>query len=299
MSDFIPKAHLTHPGYKDDDSGEAVAAAAVQSLGRAPQPRYRAVLLDEAQDFGTSALRFALGPLAPGSEDFILVADAAQNIFRRNFTFKSVGIRAQGADADSADDDPNTREILEGARKFLLAGGDLREDAVPDDDEVNVVIPPEAALRSGKSPGVTLCASEDMEIRSILLRVKEWLRGGGAPGSVAILYSTNDGRAFRLVQQLRNEGIGVFWLSDPQDKSARDRIAQSREPVVLTTIQSAKGRVPSRGADGPPREGREGTDYRKLAYVGMTRATEELEVIVPASHPFARDFATAFGSGAA
>ena len=56
---------MKHPGFDNDDDGEKVAGAALQALERGAGPRYRGILLDEAQDFSTSALKFAVGLLEP------------------------------------------------------------------------------------------------------------------------------------------------------------------------------------------------------------------------------------------
>ncbi len=294
MADVIKEAGLKHPGY-EDSTGDLVAKTALSALSAASSRRYRAVLLDEGQDFGSTALQFALGLLQGGSEDFILVADAAQNIFRRRFSWKSVGIQAQGRTRILRQNYRNTREILDTAYRFLIAGGETQVDGDPGEDDENAVIPPEAALRQGPAPALRVCTSEEAESESIVWRLKTWLQRGQSPRSLAVLYASGDGQPFRLIQRLRKEGIDTFWLSDPQDKYAKDRISETRSPVILTTIHSAKGlEFPKVILMGLPSEKEATSDYRKLAYVGMTRATDELEAVLPANHPFISDFTVAF-----
>src|SRR5690606_4469038 len=95
MARILRAAKIPNPGYDEDDGGR-VARAALEALSRVKSLRYAAVLLDEAQDFGTDALRFATQLLEPGSDDLVIVADAAQNIFRRSFKWRDAGIQAQG-----------------------------------------------------------------------------------------------------------------------------------------------------------------------------------------------------------
>jgi len=77
MSKIIRSAGMKHPGYKEDDNGDKVAQVALEALKSWRGDHYHAVLLDEAQDFGTNALKFALSLLLdPNSGDFIIVADS-------------------------------------------------------------------------------------------------------------------------------------------------------------------------------------------------------------------------------
>ncbi len=87
-------------------------AAHSQSIGR-----FHHVLIDEAQDFPTPALRFAVGLLVDGSDSLLAVADPVQNIFGSKFTWKAAGIQAPGRTRWLDQSYRNTREILaRGAR---------------------------------------------------------------------------------------------------------------------------------------------------------------------------------------
>lgn len=292
MSEFIKTAGLRHPGYKEDASGAQVATTAIQAQSRVKGQRYRAVLLDEAQDFGTDALKFALGLLQPGCEDFILVADSAQNIFRRSFSWKSVGIQAQGRTRILRVNYRNTKEILEFAHRFLTAGANLHVDEAPDPEDETAVIPPESAKRRGPQPSLQVCDSAEQEISNIVTQVRAWLTADSSPRSVAVLYATHgDGRPFKLRTALRQSGLDAFWLSDPQDRGARDRLNAAREPIVMSTIHSSKGlEFPRVVLFGEPKQELDPDSNRKLAYVAMTRAMQELSVVVSRSHPFLDDF---------
>lgn len=294
MADAIKGAGLKHPGYEDDEPGDRVAEVALQALSRGAGSRYHAVLIDEAQDFGTSALKFALGLLEPGHSDVVIVADAAQNIFRRKFSWRQAGIQAQGRTRLLRKNYRNTREILEFASRFLLASATLRPEEVPDPEDENAVIPPEAAMRSGPKPTIQIVPDVRREVEWAVARVRDWLGRGAQPRSIGVLYpGSNDGGADRsraLADQLRRAGCETFWLSNPQDPSAKDRLAEVKAPVVLSTVHSAKGiEFPYVVLCGLWRDEEDAEVLRKLAYVGMTRATHHLAVVSREGHPLAED----------
>ncbi len=283
MAETIRMADMKHPGYKDSD-GEAVAEAALQAQKRGFGSRYQGVLLDEAQDFSTKALQFAVGLLNSEDDDLLIVADAAQNIFRRKFSWRQAGIHAQGRTRILRTNYRNTRQILEFANKFLMSGTTLFEDAVPDMEDENAVIPPESASRSGPDPTLIIAKDGDDEIRETVRAVKKLLGKQAGPRKVAVLYSASrSGKASSasaLFEALERHDIGVFWMTDPKDKQAKDRLAETRETVILTTIHSSKGlEFPSVVLFNleNPREDVE--TNRKLIYVGMTRAMDHLTVV--------------------
>lgn len=99
---------------------------ALEALGRGALTRYRGVFIGEAQDFSTSALRFAVGLLDERYDDLMVVADAAQNIFRRKFTWEAAGINAVGRRTRTLDVNyRNTKETVELAAAFLLQDAKL------------------------------------------------------------------------------------------------------------------------------------------------------------------------------
>jgi hypothetical protein len=294
MFETIRAAGLRHPGYKDDDTGDHVAKIALQALGRGAGVRYDAILLDEAQDFGTDALRFALGLLEPGRDDVVIVADAAQNIFRRKFSWKQAGIQAQGRSRILRINYRNTREILEFASRFLLASRILRPDEVPDPEDENTVIPPESSMRSGPQPIVEVVRGVQREVEWAINRVEEWMRRDPGPRTIGVLYpgALDNGvdRAKGLWEGLRKSNVEVFWLGDPRDSKSKDRLADVKSPIIMTNVYNAKGlEFPHVVLCGLWRDSVDGEDNRRVAYVGMTRATEHLAVVSREGHPLVDD----------
>src|SRR5690606_7137485 len=213
MSDVIQSAGLPYPGFDGDSSREQVAAVALQALSRVPSQRYDGVFLDEAQDFETADLQFVVHLLRdPDTSDLLVVADAAQNIFRRRFSWKQAGIRAQGRTRILRVNYRNTREILEFAFRFLTAGG-LQEDDVPDEEHEATVVRPKSARRSGPYPEVRLVPTARDVVSAVVEKARQWLAQGAFPRSIAILYASNKGEVMKsgLIDQLNLHGIDFFW----------------------------------------------------------------------------------------
>lgn len=289
----LKAADLPRAQYRREPDADIWARAlAAQATGLTA--RYDGVFVDEAQDFSTEMLRFVVGLLADGAEDLMVVADAAQNIFRRNFTWKEAGIHAQGRTSYMRVNYRNTRQILEYAHGFLIADAGITTDESPDSEsESQVVIPPDSASRDGDSPTLRLVPSSD-EIDVVVEQVVAW-RELAEGSQLAVLYSSTRGiTPARIRDRLEERGVEVFWVTDPADRQARDRIATSGTAVVLTTIHSAKGLEFSRVVlCGLWNDREDGLTNRRSAYVGMTRAQDHLAVIHPEDGHLATDLQAA------
>jgi superfamily I DNA/RNA helicase len=79
----------------------------------------------------------------------------------------------------------------------------------------------------------------------------------------------------------------VLWLGDLAQPGARDQVAAAAEPIVLSTLHSAKGlEFPTVVLAGLS-WGEADQGKRMAAYVGMTRATRRLHVVVQESDALA------------
>ncbi len=288
MASAIRAAKIQHPGY--GDNGEAVWKAALAAQKGGSVAQYDGVLIDEAQDFSTEMLVFAVGLLRDKDDgDLVVVADAAQNIFRRRFSWRAAGIQAQGRTRILRTNYRNTKQILEFAHWFLISGEDVEADEVPDPDSENEVIPPESASRIGDVPIVHLVSGDGVD--EVLDVVREWSEGDGADDRIAVIYSATAGTdPARIQQELVRGGLDVFWLTDPKDRDAKDRLASSSAHVVLSTVHSAKGlEFPRVVLCGLWRDDEPEGVNRKMAYVGMTRAQNYLAVVHEEDGPLADD----------
>lgn len=293
MSDVIKDAGMTHPGYGGD--GSEVAKVALEALAATGKLKYRAVLVDEAQDFDTLALQFCAQLLESeraDEQDLVIVADSAQNIFRRNFTWKEAGIHAQGRTRILRINYRNTRQILEFAHRFLTADPDISIDETPEPDDALTIIPAESAEREGLEPTVTIAHDDAAEVDAVVELVRETVNNRSTSRSIAVLYGEPAKHEMRrgpaLAERFAVEGIPHLWVSDPMAGN-KDLVGSADEPVVLSTIHSAKGLefphviVCGLGA------AKDTTTARKLLYVGFTRAVDRLDVVTNRSSPFAAD----------
>jgi ATP-dependent exoDNAse (exonuclease V) beta subunit len=127
-----------------------------------------------------------------------------------------------------------------------------------------------------------------VESRETMSQVESWLsRNSAKPRSIAVLYaSAKQNRAAAIHEGLVGRGIDVFWLNNPNDKDARDHLPEAKAPVVLSTIYNAKGlEFPRVVLCGIWTEIEVEDVNRRLSYVGMTRATDELAVVSVDGNP--------------
>jgi len=306
MSAAIYRAGLEHPGYprEGSDSGESAAAVALRALALKPPTQYRAVLVDEAQDFDTDALKFcvALAEVdSKGEADLLIVADSAQNIFRKKFTWADAGIKASGRTSILRKNYRNTQQVLRFAQNFLLADSSISVDETPDLQDEMTIIPAESAERSGTDPTVTVVQDTEAEVAQVLAVVESKYLSNLPARSLAILLldGTGDNRARRIVEGLSDRGLPAYWANSPDDKSASGRVGLVDEPIIVSSIHSAKGLefpvVVLCGVSGG--RGRlsaaELLGRRKTIYVGCTRALEELHVVASPDGSFTDDLSAA------
>lgn len=269
---------------------EQGAAVGLQALERGALTRYRAVFIDEAQDLGTNALKFAVSLADERFNDVLVVADAAQNVFRQQFNWKQAGIQAQGRTRILRGNYRNTREVLEFAYAFLISSQDDSE-ALDLEDE-SVVIPPEAAVRSGPIPTLIFCNPTELVHRAVA-EGQRLLGARQTPKKLAML-AMGTREAIDLERELVAEQLEFFFVSDPRQKDNPDRMAEAEEPVVLSTVYSAKGmEFPNVVLCCTPCEGMDVEELRSAIYVGMTRATENLVVLVARDHMLGAELAAA------
>lgn len=294
MTDAITGAGLEHPGYAGDDSG--VPRTALSAIAKHEPPKYRAVLVDEAQDFSTEALQFCVRLLEatdPDEQDLIIVADSAQNIFRKKFAWKDAGVKAQGRTRLLRVNYRNTREILEFAQAFLTADKTIEVQETPDLDDEAAIISAESSERSGPATEVIDAGDLDDEVAKVVATVRRLYHPRSPARSIAVLYSERTQGMGDingpLASALEAAQLPFFWVTDPDNRGNRDLVGETDMPIVLSTVHSAKGlEFPHVVLCGVGARA-DHTTARKLAYVGMTRAINELIVVVSKDSPFRAD----------
>lgn len=249
-----------------------------QAAGWRTEEKYDAVLVDEGHDFRPEWFRACVSALKKGTEGDLLVAvDGAQSLYGRprSFTWKTVGVNAQGRSQRLDRNYRNTREVLELAWEVTQA---QRTDA--DETETHIRVRPAKAERSGPVPVYRSCATATQEQTAVVQFFREFRTQGIPDRDVAVLYPRREWtRVENLVQALRQVGE-VCWITDPDNPLMRDRFPGTAG-VRVSTIHSAKGlefaAVILACLDQLPGEmfGDEAANLN-LLYVGLTRACDRL-----------------------
>jgi superfamily I DNA/RNA helicase len=268
---------------KDDESFEDYEKRVVASLlggldQFAETDKYDAILIDEAHDFEPDWLRCATGLLKGGSEgDLVIAVDGAQSLYGRprSFTWKSVGVQAQGRSRRLSRNYRNTKQIVEFAWQVAQS---LVKDV--EETETHVRLLPTKAARQGPMPVYRGCPTASREHALIARLVTDFKAQGLAERDIAVLYPRKEwGRIDNLCRVLR-QSCEVCWVSNDADPNGGVK-SLTRPGVRLMTIHAAKGlefpAVIVSGIDQLPNP-MEPDEVRdsNLLYVALTRATDHL-----------------------
>ena len=288
-------------GVTIDGSGEEsfrqqrIRATKLIKSGNLPKLRFDYVLLDEAQDLDDEATQFVHALLRRGQKDFVIALDAAQNIYKRTSRWTPDGVSGRGRTTIMKLNYRNTRDILEVAHDFLLAGQQVPTANV-DLDDPTAIIPPEASPRRGERPRLVDCADERAALDLICKDIKQAHANGTAWKDMAVMFG-NAGVRKRMYFAAKENGIPWFDLNYGKNKS---KLAQAKDQVRGSTLQSLKGlefeRVYITGVN-DIQAGRDADDEtrRRLLYVGMTRATDNLTVAIYGDGPMVKPLKKAAG----
>jgi superfamily I DNA and RNA helicase len=103
-----------------------------------PSGQYQAVMLDEGHDFAPEWLKLVTQMVDPATNSLLVLYDDAQSIYERartkQFSFKSLGIQAQGRTTILKINYRNTQQILQTASLVaadLLTANDKDDDGIP------------------------------------------------------------------------------------------------------------------------------------------------------------------------
>jgi hypothetical protein len=238
-----------------------------------PSGQYDAVLIDEGHDFRPEWLKLVVQMVDPQSNSLLVLYDDAQSIYehtkKQKFSFKSLGIQAQGRTTILKVNYRNTQEILSVAASFareLLSPVDADEDGMP-------VLQPMSAGRHGISPTLVNLPSLDEESMWIINQLKDENRTGTPWKDMAILYRSYYPVGQTLERRLKAAGI-------PVSSKKAVRFTDDQDTVKLITMHSSKGlefpivAIPDIGL--MPDEKCVSEEEVRLLYVAMTRATSRL-----------------------
>ena len=237
-----------------------------------PVGQYDAVLVDEGHDFRPEWLKLVVSMVDPITDSLLVLYDDAQSIHdsgrHRDFSFRSVGIRAQGRTTILTVNYRNTREILDFAAGFArhpLQPAEGGEDGVPR-------VTPVSAGRHGDAPRLIRLQNLQEQAAWLADQLKSAHRAGTPWRDMAVLYRPYGPVGKTINAAFRRAGIPLTW------KDAV-RFTDKQDTVKLLPFHGSKGlEFPLVAIPGVGREAEGDEAEARLLYVAMTRATEKLLV---------------------
>jgi superfamily I DNA/RNA helicase len=165
-------------------------------------------------------------------------------------------------------------------------------------DDPTAIVPPEATSRRGSPPTVLVCRDATDEVETLLDLVDAAHREGANWSDIAILYGSRKPWQTKLYFGAQERGIPYFWVS--MSGTTKRQVVEAGDVVRCATLQGLKGLEFSRvfmcGVNDIYDPG--GTDpdtVRRIAYVAMTRAMDELTITVSGTGPIGQAIQAAAG----
>ena len=256
--------------------------------GLIPSGQYQAVLIDEGHDFEAAWLKLVSQMVDPSTNSLLLLYDDAQSIYQKRraqqFSFKSVGIQAQGRTTVLKINYRNTKQVLRVASMVaadLLSGEDSGEDGVP-------LVHPVSCGREGQEPLIIRLPS----LRDEAVKIADLLAASHAEGhswgdmAVVCRHHTEMDRVAAVLRhrQLPHDvcrGAAPFNPLADTIKILTMHVSKGLEfPVVALC---GVGQMPGKDADQ--------VEEARLFYVAATRATHRLFIPLSGDSDFARRLA--------
>lgn len=246
-----------------------------------PSGQYLAVLVDEGHDFAPEWLKLVTQMVDPATNSLLLLYDDAQSIYDKqrgkSFSFKSVGVQAQGRTTILKINYRNTRQILQAASAMateLLRPQEKDDDGIP-------VLQPVSCGRDGPEPIVIDLPSPREQAERIADLMASAHNEGHAWGDMAVLC-----RSWALMDECAR-ALQRRRLPHKVRKGARD-FDPLADDIKVMTLHASKGLefpvVAVMGARQIITGGEAGAvdadalEEMRLFYVGATRATSRLIV---------------------
>lgn len=275
----------------DHDDHEAIVTKTINSVasGEISKGEYGAILLDEGHDFHAHPEWFGLvlDMLDPSTQaSFLMAYDDAQSIYdeqkARSFSFKSVGINAQGRTSILRLNYRNTQEVLLFAKQFandLLQERNASDDGIPH-------LRPESAGRHGPKPVMREGQSQQEEFDLIVQAVKQAHEDGVPWKQIAIIYYARwigdeiakSLKTEKIPYQQKRKGLSDFDLTHDSLKLMAMAACKGLEfqAVCIPKV----GDLPSKNKKNDEEESKEKfrdkDQDKRLLYIAMTRSTERL-----------------------
>jgi hypothetical protein len=231
------------------------------------QPKYRSILVDEVQDFGTLELKIIRKLCSENENDLFICGDIAQQVYTKHHKIRQAGFNILPANYTKIlKNYRNSREILEAS--YAVFKNNISEESLKSDDFE--ILNPEYANFSSPKPFLRKGDSLNSEFNSAL----EYLKGileDKEKGCISIC-----GGSMFDISKLGLE-IGVPVLDGEMDLSTGKIFLSDLEQTKgfefdrMIIINCSKSVIPNSAL---PKE----EWYREMSklYVAMTRAKKEL-----------------------
>lgn len=249
-----------------------------------PSGQYQAILIDEGHDFKPEWLKLVTQMVDPTTNSLLLLYDDAQSIYERSrsrqFSFKSVGVQAQGRTTILKINYRNTKQILQTASLIaadLLSAEDRDEDGIP-------LVKPISCGRDGGEPIIIRLPGLRQEAERIAELLKaQHETGGHAWSDMAVLCRDYE------VMDICAEALKRMQLPY-QMRKGTGQYHPARQAIKVMTMKVSKGLefpvVAIPGLGHMPAPDQDEKDEARLFYVAATRATETLIVTASGSGSF-------------
>ncbi|MEO8956199.1 MAG: 3'-5' exonuclease [Ktedonobacteraceae bacterium] len=262
-----------------DWSDPALLTLASLQIQPAAHP-YDDIIVDEAQDLTPVDLR-VIQQLVKADGSMMILADAAQTLYSRGFSWKQAGLQARGRTAILRKNFRNTRQVAEAAAHLLMQNTLMRS--------ANEYVDPEWTQRQGPAPIVMKATSMFGQIELVRDHILDLVSSQDFRLSdFAVLCPTNQ-LCEQCQQELEQSGLRTVLHKDSDFDLLEERIkvltihsAKGLEFPVVFLLGLTMGELPSsRGLQHLDREEVELfiEQQRTLCYVGMTRAAEALYLL--------------------
>lgn len=250
-----------------------------------PGGQYQAVMIDEGHDFAPEWLKLITQMVDPATNSLLLLFDDAQSIYDRSrskqFSFKSVGVQAQGRTTILKINYRNTKQILQTANLIaadLLTADDRDDDGIP-------LLKPVSCGRDGEAPLIIRLPTLRDEAFAIADHLANAHKDGFAWGDMAVLCADTKTRDL-CAQALAQRKLPVENRIGPGD------FDPTSNKIKVMTMKVSKGLefpvVALPGVGNMPAPGEDEKEAARVFYVAATRATQRLVIGISGVSGFSR-----------
>ncbi|MGP0066023.1 MAG: UvrD-helicase domain-containing protein [Isosphaeraceae bacterium] len=261
---------------KAEWSGIIRDARSLLELKKPPLP-YRAIVVDEAQDFHAEEWRLLRAIVPPGPNDLFLVGDAHQRLYGHKITLRSCGVQVQGRSSQLRINYRTTEEIRAWAMT-MLSGVEIDDLDGGKDEEKGY-----KSLLSGPNPDVHQFSGRHEELEFIGERIRE-LVGQRPAEHICLVARTNKLLRDDYQPMLSELGIESTLLDQREDGGGvrlgtMHRVKGLEFPVMILAGVNAKYMpLPVPGVEDPVARADHEERERSLLFVAATRARDLLIV---------------------